>query len=80
MVWAVDFIQVSSQQVQGLIEMSIDDAFGLVDLDSNNNGIVVLINGIAFAQTAIFNSGTFNIPALSTAVFVKPQNGAQGYY
>jgi len=30
-------------------------------------------------QTATFSSGTFTVPALTTAVFVKPQNGSQGY-
>ncbi|MDY6976401.1 MAG: pullulanase-type alpha-1,6-glucosidase [Pseudomonadota bacterium] len=30
-------------------------------------------------QGATFNNGTFSVPALTTAIFVKPQNGEQGY-
>lgn len=30
-------------------------------------------------QTATFSNGIFTVPPLTTAVFVKPQNGAQGY-
>ena len=30
-------------------------------------------------QGATFSNGTFNVPALTTAIFVKPQNGEQGY-
>lgn len=30
-------------------------------------------------QNASFNNGTFSVPALTTAVFVKPQNGEQGF-
>ncbi|MBU3001958.1 pullulanase-type alpha-1,6-glucosidase [Paraglaciecola arctica] len=100
----VKFHNTGSQQIQGLIVMSIDDGLGLTDLDSNNDAIVVLINGNASSQSinvtnatgfelhqeqqqsadttvqsATFNAGTFNVPGLTTAVFVKPQNGAQGY-
>lgn len=100
----IKFHNSGSQQTQGLIVMSIDDGYGLADIDSNNDAIVVLINGSASAQavavnnasafvlhqsqqqsadatvqTATFNNGTFTVPALTTAVFVKPQNGAQGY-
>ncbi|WP_416307870.1 pullulanase-type alpha-1,6-glucosidase [Neptunicella sp. SCSIO 80796] len=32
----------------------------------------------ARVQNASFNEGTFSVPALTTAVFVKPQQGAQG--
>ncbi|MBL4631875.1 MAG: pullulanase-type alpha-1,6-glucosidase, partial [Paraglaciecola sp.] len=100
----IKFYNTGSQQIQGLIVMSLDDGIGLADLDSNNDAIVVLINGSASAQsinvnnasafvlhqrqqqsadptvqTATFSNGTFTVPALTTAVFVKPQNGAQGY-
>ncbi len=100
----IKFHNTGSQQVQGLIVMSLDDGIGLADLDSKNDAIVVLINGSALAQsvnvnnanafilhqsqqqsadptvqTATFSSGTFTVPALTTAVFVKPQNGSQGY-
>ncbi|WP_338520217.1 alpha-1,6-glucosidase domain-containing protein [Alteromonas gracilis] len=30
-------------------------------------------------QNASFDNGTFSVPALTTAVFVKPQNGEQGF-
>ncbi|MEP1446080.1 MAG: pullulanase-type alpha-1,6-glucosidase [Paraglaciecola sp.] len=100
----VKFHNTGSQQIQGLIVMSIDDGLGLPDLDSNNDAIVVLINGNASSQSisvthatgfelhqeqqqsadatvqsATFSAGTFNVPGLTTAVFIKPQNGAQGY-
>lgn len=100
----VKFYNTGSQQVQGLIVMSLDDGIGLADIDSNNDAIVVLINGTAatqsinvnnandfvlhqsqqqsadpIVQTATFSNGTFSVPALTTAVFVKLQNGAQGY-
>jgi pullulanase len=100
----IKFYNTGSQQVQGLIVMSLDDGIGLADIDSNNDAIVLLINGSAAAQSiyvnnannfvlhqsqqqsadqvvqsATFNNGTFTVPALTTAVFVKPQNGAQGY-
>jgi pullulanase len=100
----IKFHNTGSQQFQGLIVMSIDDGIGLTDLDSNNDAIVVLINGSALVQsvnvnnasafvlhqsqqqsadstvqTATFSSGTFTVPPLTTAVFVKPQNGPQGY-
>ncbi|WP_166425627.1 alpha-1,6-glucosidase domain-containing protein [Paraglaciecola sp. 20A4] len=100
----IKFYNTGSQQLQGLIVMSLDDGIGLDDIDGNNDAIVVLINGSASAQsfavpnatgftlhqsqqqsadatiqTATFSGGTFSVPALSTAVFVKVQNGAQGY-
>jgi pullulanase len=100
----IKFYNTGSQQVQGLIVMSLDDGIGLADLDSNNDAIVVIINGSASTQsvnvnnanafvlhqsqqqsadtrvqTATFNSGIFTVPALTTAVFVKPQDGSQGY-
>ena len=100
----IKFYNTGSQQIQGLIVMSLDDGIGLADLDSNNDAIVVLINGSGVAQsininnanafvlhqtqqqsadptvqTATFSNSTFTVPALTTAVFVKPQNGAQGY-
>tara|TARA_R110002153_G_scaffold190217_2_gene342974 strand:+ start:17971 stop:22035 length:4065 start_codon:yes stop_codon:yes gene_type:complete len=100
----IKFYNTGSQQVQGLIVMSLDDGIGLADLDNNNDAIVVIINGSAstqsvnvnntsafvlhqsqqqsadpIVQTATFNSGTFTVPPLTTAVFVKPQDGLQGY-
>ena len=100
----IKFYNTGSQQIQGLIVMSLDDGIGLDDIDSNNDAIVVLINGSASAQSfavpnangfalhqsqqqsadttvqsATFSAGTFNVPALTTAVFVKAQNGSQGY-
>lgn len=100
----IKFHNTGSQQEQGLIVMSLDDGIGLEDLDSNNDAIVVIINGSAstqsanvnnanafvlhqsqqqsadpIVQTATFNNGTFSVPPLTTAVFVKPQDGAQGY-
>tara|TARA_R110000737_G_scaffold43716_1_gene64235 strand:+ start:6664 stop:10716 length:4053 start_codon:yes stop_codon:yes gene_type:complete len=100
----IKFYNTGSQQIQGLIVMSLDDGLGLDDIDSHNDAIVVLINGSAsgqsftlpnasgftlhlsqqqsadtIVQSATFSSGTFNVPPLTTAVFVKEQNGAQGY-
>ncbi|WNC72293.1 DUF3372 domain-containing protein [Thalassotalea psychrophila] len=103
----VGFHNTGSSQTQGLIVMSLDDGLGLTDLDTENDAIVVVINGSAVEQSHTIVSandfelnaiqqisndsvvktstytqgvgeGTFTVPAYTTAVFVKPQSGAQG--
>ncbi|MGB0899797.1 MAG: alpha-1,6-glucosidase domain-containing protein, partial [Psychrobium sp.] len=103
----VGFHNTGTNQIKGLIVMSIDDGTGLTDLDANNDALVIVINGTALEQSytvptasgfelhaiqqassdfivqssnfvAGANSGTFTVPALTTAIFVKPQNGNQG--
>jgi pullulanase len=43
---------------------------------SQQNSADLIVQTASFSAGA--NSGTFTVPALTTAVFVKPQNGAQG--
>ncbi|MGB3724973.1 MAG: pullulanase-type alpha-1,6-glucosidase, partial [Glaciecola sp.] len=114
----VGFHNIGSTQQHGLIAMSIDDGINegddaaLVDIDSANDAIMVVINsgyteksievptaagfalhetlassvdsvvrGASFADTSADGEvkGTFTVPALSIAVFVKPQGMTQGY-
>jgi pullulanase len=103
----VGFHNTGAKQTKGLIVMSLDDGTGLTDLDTNNDAIVVVINGSSEEQShtvatasgfelhdvqqnsvdttvqgASFSEGsgegTFTVPALTTAVFVKPQMDEQG--
>jgi len=103
----VGFHNTGPTQTQGVVVMSIDDGTGLSDLDTNNDALVVVINGSSeqhsltvnsaagfelhnvqqnssdsTVQTASFTAnaenGTFTVPALTTAVFVKPQGASQG--
>lgn len=99
----VDFQNTGTEQVSGVIVMSIDDGTGLTDLDPNFDAAVVIINATTETQmmpvsnasgfalhdvqltsadgvvrTASFDEGTFTVPALTTAVFVKAQGEAQG--
>jgi pullulanase len=103
----VGFHNTGTNQVKGLIVMSIDDGTGFTDLDPNNDALVVMINGSNIEQSytvptatgfelhsvqmnsqddqvqlATFvagtNDGTFTVPALTAAVFVKPQGASQG--
>ena len=103
----VGFHNTGPSQIQGVVVMSIDDGIGLSDLDTNNDALVVVINGSSeqhaltvnsaagfelhnvqqnssdsTVQTASFTAnaenGTFTVPALTTAVFVKPQGASQG--
>jgi pullulanase len=103
----VGFHNTGTDQIKGLIVMSLDDGIGFADLDVNNDAIVVVINGTnteqSYAvptatgfelhniqQTSVDNTvqmasfsvsasdGTFTVPALTSAVFVKPQGTNQG--
>jgi pullulanase len=107
----VGFHNTGTSQSQGLIVMSLDDGTGVTDIDTNNDAIVVIINGSSVQQShtiatasgfelhsaqqssadstvqmASFTldggtglgDGTFTVPALTTAVFVKPQGASQG--
>ncbi|WP_019026381.1 alpha-1,6-glucosidase domain-containing protein [Colwellia piezophila] len=103
----VGFHNTGTNQTKGLIVMSLDDGTGFADIDTNNDAIVVVINGTASeqshtvatasgfelhsvqqtsadtaVQTASFSAGasdgTFTVPALTTAVFVKPRGADQG--
>jgi pullulanase len=107
----VGFHNTGTSQSQGLIVMSLDDGTGLTDVDTNNDAIVVIINGSSMQQSHTITTasgfelhsvqqssadstvqmasftldggtglgdGTFTVPALTTAVFVKPQGASQG--
>jgi pullulanase len=111
----VGFHNTGSNQVDGMIAMSLDDGIGLGDIDTSADAIVVVFNGndtetsvdirsasgfelhpiqrnsadsrVQVAQfeeqsriedDALVTYGSFTVPALSAAVFIKPQNGVQG--
>jgi pullulanase len=103
----VGFHNTGTSQQSGLIVMSIDDGKGLSDLDTNNDALVVVINGTDMEQSftvptatgfelhnvqansqdeqvklasfvAGVSDGTFTVPALTAAIFVKPQGASQG--
>jgi len=102
----VGFHNTGINQTKGLIVMSIDDGTDFVDIDTNNDAIVIVINGTKSEQShtvptatgfelhsvqqasvdsvvrsASFSvgsrDGTFTVPALTTAVFVKRQGTGQ---
>ncbi|MCW8331260.1 pullulanase-type alpha-1,6-glucosidase [Photobacterium sp. SDRW27] len=99
----VDFHNTGTDQIPGVIVMSIDDGTGLDDLDANLDAAVIVVNSTVGPKTmqvdgsegfvlhdvqqqsadgvvksASFAHGEFTVPALTTAVFVKKQDGAQG--
>ncbi|WP_409421199.1 pullulanase-type alpha-1,6-glucosidase [Pseudaeromonas sp. ZJS20] len=62
----VDFRNVGSDQIDGLIAMTIDDGTGQTDLDENYDGIVVLVNASGSSQTiGDFKDGDGNAITLS---------------
>jgi len=54
----VKFHNVGPEQIQGLIVMSLDDGLGLADLDSNNDAILVMVNGTNSTQTFSVNNAS----------------------
>jgi len=68
-----DAIVVLFNGTQSTQNFTIGDATNFV-LHANQQG-----SADERVKSASFNNGTFSVPALTTAVFVKPQNGEQGY-
>ena len=68
-----DAIVVLFNGTQSSQSFSIVDALGF-ELHSNQQA-----SADERVQNASFSNGTFSVPALTTAIFVKPQNGDQGY-
>jgi pullulanase len=68
-----DAIVVLFNGTQSTQSFSIVDALGF-ELHPNQQA-----SADERVQNASFSNGTFSMPALTTAIFVKPQNGEQGY-
>lgn len=68
-----DAVVVLFNGTQSVQQFTIGDAVGFT-LHENQQA-----SADARVQGASFSNGSFSVPALTTAVFVKPQQGGQGY-